>query len=122
MACSLSLLGVLFCLSVTFSIGLLINEDKSKASMQACEGQYIKYGICPSKPDCKKGRLCVINANSTGMCSKMHIYVRQINNVGKEVQYIYRSNQQGFQCTHNFKLLSYISLDVQQEDLSKMRA
>lgn len=36
--------------------------------------------------------------------------------------HIYQRNIQEFQRTHNFKLLSYISLDVQQEDLSKMSA
>lgn len=41
---------------------------------------------------------------------KMLILTLQRQNVSKR----------GFQCTHNFKLLSYISLDVQQKDFSEM--
>lgn len=48
--------------------------------------------------------------------------VRQLNTAVKQKQHIYQRNPRGFQPTHNFKLLSHISLDVQQEDLSKMSA
>lgn len=48
--------------------------------------------------------------------------VRQLNTVVKQKQQIYQRNRQEFEPTHNFKLLSYISLNVQQEDLSKMSA
>lgn len=111
---SLSLLSVLFLLSVTFSTGLLVNEDKSQASVQMYEQQYITYNWSHKmKKPCPKDYRHKTMVNAA---------FRQLNTVVKQKQHIYQQNLQGFQPTHNFKLLSYISLDVQQEDLSKMSA